>query len=147
MEERFVKPRKCGYPKPGGVYLESIGDAGGTLPIIVVLDPPIPVDHFHRGWVYVDLSGSIAAGNVQYVGTSVESAEDYKLRSAMDKIAHDIFGDDARVKPGQATKFHDAAFRILEAAGWKPGSTAAALQARGILREQVTVLAPMVEVV
>ena len=59
-EDRLVQERGCGFPKPGGVYLESMGSAGGLLPIIVVLDPPIPVDHFHRGWVYYDkLSTSI----------------------------------------------------------------------------------------
>jgi hypothetical protein len=146
MEERLVQERGCGYPKPGGVYLESIGNAGGTLPAIVVLVPPIPVDHFHRGWVYVDLSACIAAGNVQYVGASVQSAEDYKLRAGMDKIARDVFGNGARVKQGQVTRFHDAAFRVLESAGWQPDGTAAAMQARAILRAQASALAPMVDV-
>jgi hypothetical protein len=27
---RAVMRRGCGYPKPGGVYLESMGEAGGT---------------------------------------------------------------------------------------------------------------------
>ena len=51
---RLVSRRGCGYPKPGGVYLESQGEAGGTLPIIVVIDPPIEHTHFHRSWVYYD---------------------------------------------------------------------------------------------
>ncbi len=54
VEVRQVSRRGCGYPKPGGVYLESQGEAGGTLPIIVVIEPPIEHTHFHRGWVYYD---------------------------------------------------------------------------------------------
>jgi len=49
VQVRPVTRRGCGYPKPGGVYLESQGEVGGTLPMIVVIDPPIPHDHFHRG--------------------------------------------------------------------------------------------------
>jgi hypothetical protein len=44
VETRLVTRRGCGYPKPGGVYLESQGEVGGTLPIIVVIDPPIEHD-------------------------------------------------------------------------------------------------------
>ncbi len=65
---RPVTRRGCGYPKPGGVYLESQEEAGGTLPIIVVIDPPIPHDHFHRGWVYIDLDDMLAKRQVSYVG-------------------------------------------------------------------------------
>jgi len=143
-EDRLVQRRGCGFPIPGGVYLESIGSAGGTLPGIVVLDPPIPVDHFHRGFVMIDLDATIAAHNVQYVGASLQSAEDYKLRAGMDKIARDVFGEGVRIKQGQVTKFHDAAFHILDQAGWQPGGAAAAMQARAILRGQASALAPMV---
>ncbi|MBI5033305.1 MAG: hypothetical protein HZB51_22525 [Chloroflexi bacterium] len=44
VEVRPVMRRGCGYPKPGGVYLESMGELGGTLPIIVVIDPPVEHD-------------------------------------------------------------------------------------------------------
>ena len=64
VEVRQVMRRGCGYPKPGGVYLESQGKAGGTLPIIVVIEPPIEHDHFHRGWVYIDLDEMLAKQQV-----------------------------------------------------------------------------------
>jgi hypothetical protein len=63
----------------------------------------------------------------------------------MDKIARDVFGDGARIKQGQVTKFHDAAFHLLDQAGWQPGGAATAMRARSILREQASILAPMVE--
>lgn len=65
----------------------------------------------------IDLDASIAIHGAQYVGVSVRSAEDHKLRAGMDQIARDIFGAGARVKQGQVTKFHDAAFRVLRDAG------------------------------
>jgi hypothetical protein len=67
--------------------------------------------------LYSDLDASIATPGAQSTGASVQSAEDSKLRAGMDKITRDVFGNSARVKQGQASKFHDAAFRILENAG------------------------------
>lgn len=144
-ETRLLMKRGCGYPKPGGVYLESMGEAGGTLPIIVVLDPPIEYDHFHRGWVYIDLDAMIASGQVKYVGSSVASAEDWHLRKKYQAIAHDVFGPETRIKEGQVVKFRDTAARILAQAGWKPGGMASAMQAAGILREHAKELTALVQ--
>src|SRR5512143_281938 len=122
VEVRNVMRRGCGYPKPGGVYVECIGEPGGTLPIIVVLDPPIPYSHFHRGWVYIDLDALIESREVKYVGSSVASAEEWHLRQRYQPIAQDVFGEDARLKNGQVLKFRETAVRILADAGWQPGA-------------------------
>jgi len=98
---RPVTRRGCGYPKPGGVYLESQGEAGGTLPIIVVIDPPIEHDHFHRSFVYIDLDDMLAKRQVSYVGTSVVSAEEWHLRQKYQRIARDVFGDGVWIKDGR----------------------------------------------
>jgi hypothetical protein len=82
-----------------------MGEPGGTLPIIVVLDPPIPYSHFHRGWVYMDLDAPFESREVKYVGSSVASAEDWHLRQKYQPIAQDVFGDDARLKNGQVLSF------------------------------------------
>ena len=142
---RPVMRRGCGYPKPGGVYLESQGEAGGTLPIIVVIEPPIPHDHFHRGWVYIDLDEMLAKQQVSYVGTSVASAEEWHLRRKYQGIARDVFGDGVRIKSGQVIRFRDTAARILMDAGWRPGGVASAVQAARILREHAEELASLVE--
>ncbi len=144
-ETRILSKRGCGYPKPGGVYLESIGSPGGTLPLIVVLDPPIPHDHFHRGWVYIDLDAMLAANEVKFVGASVKSAEEWHLRQKYQGVARDVFGPDVRIKDGQVLKFRDAAARLLNAAGWQPGGIAHAMQAAQILREHAEDLATLVE--
>jgi hypothetical protein len=128
------------------VYLESQGEAGGTLPIIIVLDPPIPHSHFHRGWVYIDLDEMLAKQQVSYVGTSVASAEEWNLRQKYQGIARDVFGDGVRIKNGQVIRFRDTAARILMAAGWKPGAMASAMQAARILREHAEELASLVEI-
>jgi len=148
VEIRPMMRRGCGYPKPGGVYLESQGEAGGTLPIIVVIDPPIEHDHFHRGWVYIDLDEMLATQQVSYVGTSVASAEEWHLRQMYQGIAVDVFGDGVRIKNGQVIHFRDVAARILTDAGWQPGarSVASAMQASRILREHAEELAACVEV-
>ncbi len=145
-ETRLVSRRGCGYPKPGGVYLESQGEVGGTLPIIIVLDPPIPHTHFHRGWVYCDIDGMLATQEVKYVGSSVASAEEWRLRQKYQAIAHDVFGSEVRIKDGQVIKFRDAAARILMQAGWQPGAVAGAMQAARILREHAEELATFVQV-
>ncbi len=147
-ETRLLMKRGCGYPKPGGVYLESMGEVGGTLPIIVVLDPPIEYDHFHRGWVYIDLDEMLAKQQVSYVGASVASAEEWHLRQKFQDIAHDVFGDGVRIKNGQVIRFRDTAARILTSAGWTPGarSVASAMQASRILREHAEELASLVEI-
>ena len=145
VQTRHVTRRGCGYPKPGGVYLESMGEAGGTLPLIVVLDPQIPHDHFHRGWVYVDLDAMLASQEIKYVGSSVASAEEWRLRQKYQPIANDVFGPEVRIKNGQVIKFRDAAARILLQAGWQPGGIASAMQAAGILREHADALAPFVQ--
>ncbi len=145
-ETRLLTKRGCGYPKPGGVYLESMGEVGGALPIIVVLDPPIEHDHFHRGWVYIDLDAMLASGQVKYVGSSVASAEDWHLRQKYQAIAHDVFGPESKIKEGQVIKFRDTAARILAQAGWKPGGMASAMQAARILRERAEELAELVEI-
>ena len=148
VETRLVTRRGCGYPKPGGVYLESQGEAGGTLPIIIVLDPPIPHSHFHRGWVYIDLDEMLAKQQVSYVGSSVASAEEWHLRQKYQGIARDVFGDGVRIKNGQVIHFRDTAARILMAAGWhaQRGGMASAMQAARILREHAEELAPLVEI-
>ena len=146
VETRLVTRRGCGYPKPGGVYLESQGEAGGTLPIIIVLDPSIPHDHFHRGFVYCDLDAMLASQEVKYVGSSVASAEAWHLRQKYQGIARDVFGDGVRIKNGQIIRFRDTAARILTAAGWKPGAMASAMQAARILREHAGELAALVEI-
>jgi len=148
VETRPVMRRGCGYPKPGAVYLESQGEAGGTLPIIVVIDPPIDHDHFHRGWVYIDLDEMLAKQQVSYVGTSVASAEEWHLRQKYQGIARDVFGEGVRIKNGQIIRFRDTAARILTNAGWKPGarSVASAMQASRILREHAEELASLVEI-
>ena len=124
VEVRAVMRRGCGYPKPGGVYLESMGEAGGTLPIIVVIDPPIEHDHFHRSFVYIDLDEMLRKQQVSYVGTSVASAEECHLRKKYEGIARDVFGDGVRIKNGQIIRFRDTAARILTDLGWKPGGMA-----------------------
>jgi hypothetical protein len=148
VEIRRVMRRGCGYPKPGGVYLESQGEAGGTLPIIVVMDPPIPHDHFHRSYVYIDLDKMLAENQVSYVGSSVASAEEWHLRQKYQGIARDVFGDGVRIKSGQIVRFRDTAARILTSAGWKPGarSVASAMQASRILREHAEELAMLIEI-
>ena len=146
VEIRPMMRRGCGYPKPGGVYLESQGEAGGTLPIIVVIDPPIEHDHFHRGWVYIDLDEMLATQQVSYVGTSVASAEEWHLRQKYQGIARDVFGEGVRIKNGQVIRFRDVAARILTDAGWKPGGMASAMQASLILRENAEELVMYVEV-
>ncbi len=146
VETREVQRRGCGYPKPGGVYIECIGEPGGTLPIIVVLDPPIAQDHFHRGWVYIDLDTMLAEQKVKYAGTSLASAEEWRLRSKYQAIAQDVFGPEARLKDGQVLRFREVAARLLEAAGWRPGTSAGVEQAVSILREHVQELAPFVQV-
>jgi hypothetical protein len=146
VEIRPMMRRGCGYPKPGGVYLESQGEAGGTLPIIVVIDPPIEHDHFHRGWVYIDLDEMLTQQKVSYVGTSVASAEEWHLRQKYQGIARDVFGDGVRIKNGQIIRFRDTAARILTNAGWQPGGMASTMQAARILREHAEELAMCVEV-
>lgn len=148
IETRLVTRRGCGYPKPGGVYLESQGEAGGTLPIIIVLDPPILHDHFHRGFVYCDLDAMLASQEVKYVGSSVASAEEWHLRQKYQGIARDVFGDGVRIKNGQIIHFRDTAARILAGArfAWKPGAMASAMQAARILREHAEELASLVEI-
>ncbi len=141
-----VMRRGCGYPKPGGVYLESQGEAGGTLPIIVVIDPPIEHTHFHRGWVYIDLDEMLAKQQVSYVGTSVASAEEWHLRQKYQGIARDVFGEGVRIKNGQIIRFRDTAARILTIAGWKPSGMASMKQASRILREHAEELASLVEI-
>ncbi len=146
VETRPVMRRGCGYPKPGAVYLESQGEAGGTLPIIVVIDPPIDHDHFHRGWVYIDLDEMLAKQQVSYVGTSVASAEEWHLRQKYQGIARDVFGEGVRIKNGQIIRFRDTAARILTIAGWKPSGMASMKQASRILREHAEELASLVEI-
>ena len=146
VELRPVMRRGCGYPKPGGVYLESQGEAGGTLPIIVVIDPPVEHDHFHRSYVYIDLDEMLATQQVSFVGTSVASAEEWHLRQKYQGIARDVFGDGVRIKNGQVIRFRDTAARILMEAGWRPGGMASAMQAARILREHVEELASLVEI-
>ena len=145
VEIRHVMRRGCGYPKPGGVYIECIGEPGGTLPIIVVLDPPIPHDHFHRSYIYCDLDAMLESREVKYVGSSVASAEEWHLRQKYQGIARDVFGPEARIKNGQVLKFRDTAARILTQAGWEPGGTAGMMQAQQILREHMTQLATLVD--
>ncbi len=145
-EIRQVSRRGCGYPKPGGVYLESRGEAGGTLPIIVVIEPPIPHDHFHRSYVYIDLDDMLSKQQVSYVGTSVASAEEWHLRQKFQGIARDVFGDGVRIKNGQIIRFRDTAARILMDAGWRPGALASMKQAARILREHAEDLAVLVEI-
>ena len=146
VEVRPVLRRGCGYPKPGGVYLESQGEVGGTLPIIVVIDPPIEHSHFHRNWTYVDLDEMLRKQQVSYVGTSVASAEEWHLRQKFQGIARDVFGEGIRIKNGQIIRFRDTAARILMDAGWRPGGAASAMQAPRILREHAEELASLVEV-
>jgi hypothetical protein len=146
IQVRHVTRRGCGYPKPGGVYLESQGEAGGTLPIIVIIEPPIPHDHFHRSFVYVDLDEMLAKQQVSYVGSSVASAEEWHLRQKYQGIARDVFGDSVRIKSGQVIRFRDTAARILINAGWQPGGLASAMQAARILREHAEQLAALVEI-
>jgi hypothetical protein len=146
VEIRPMMRRGCGYPKPGGVYLESQGEAGGTLPIIVVIDPPIEHDHFHRGWVYIDLDEMLTQQKVSYVGTSVASAEEWHLRQKYQGIARDVFGDGVRIKSGQVIRFRDTAARILMETGWRPGGVASAMQAARCLREHAEELASLVEI-
>ncbi|MBI4787318.1 MAG: hypothetical protein HY782_09765 [Chloroflexi bacterium] len=137
--------RGCGYPKPGAVYVECIGEPGGTLPIIVVLDPAIPHSHFHRGYVYIDLDGLLNGREVKYVGSSVASAEEWHRRQKYRGIAQDVFGAEARIKNGQVLKFRDTAARILAQAGWEPGGPARMMQPKQILREHIVELAHLVE--
>ncbi len=144
VEIRNVMRRGCGYPKPGGVYVECIGEPGGTLPIIVVLDPPIEHDHFHRGWVYIDLDAMLEEQKVKYAGTSVASAEEWHLRQKYQPIAQDVFGPDTRLKDGQVLRFRETAARLLEEAGWQPGVTIT--EAVQILQEHLQELAPFVEI-
>ena len=146
VEVRQVTRRGCGYPKPGGVYLESQGEVGGTLPIIVVIDPPIEHSHFHRGWVYVSLDDMLSKQQVSYVGTSVASAEEWHLRQKFQGIARDVFGEGVRIKSGQIIRFRDTAARILMDAGWRPSGAASAMQAARILREHAEELASLVEI-
>jgi hypothetical protein len=128
------------------VYLESQGEAGGTLPIIVVIDPPVEHDHFHRSYVYIDLDEMLATQQVSFVGTSVASAEEWHLRQKYQGIARDVFGEGVRIKNGQVIRFRDTAARILMEAGWRPGGMASAMQAARILREHVEELASLVEI-
>ncbi len=146
VEVRQVTRRGCGYPKPGGVYLESQGEVGGTLPIIVVIDPPIEHSHFHRGWVYVSLDDMLKKQQVSYVGTSVASAEEWHLRKKYEGIARDVFGNGVGIKSGQVIRFRDSAARILMEQGWIPGGVASAMQAARILREHAEELASLVEI-
>jgi hypothetical protein len=148
VEVRAVMRRGCGYPKPGGVYLECMGEAGGTLPIIVVIDPPVEYDHFHRSYVYIDLDDLLRNRQVSYTGASVASAEEWHLRQRFEGIARDVFGDRVRIKSGQIIRLRDTAARLLTAAGWKPGvsSPSNALEATRILREQASELASLVEI-
>jgi hypothetical protein len=146
VEIRQVSRRGCGYPKPGGVYLESQGEVGGTLPIIVVIEPPIPHDHFHRSYVYIDLDDMLSKQQVSYVGTSVATAEEWHLRQKFQGIARDVFGDSVRIKNRQIIRFRDTAARILMDAGWRPGGVASAMQAVRILREHAAELAMLVEI-
>ena len=146
IQLRRVTRRGCGYPKPGGVYLESQGEAGGTLPIIVIIEPPIPHDHFHRSYVYIDLDDMLAKQQVSYVGSSVASAEEWHLRQKYQGIARDVFGDSVRIKSGQVIRFRDTAARILMDSGWRPGGVASAMQAARILREHAEELASLVEI-
>ena len=146
VDVRPLMRRGCGYPKPGGVYVECMGEPGGTLPIIVVLDPPIPYSHFHRGWVYIDLDALIESREVKYVGSSVASAEEWHLRQRYQPIAQDVFGADARLKNGQVLKFRETAVRILADAGWQPGAASVTERAVQILREHMAELAGCIEI-
>ena len=122
------------------------GEAGGTLPIIAVIDPPVEHDHFHRSYAYIDLDDLLRTRQVSYAGTAVASAEEWHLRQKYQSIACDLFGDGARIKSGQVIRFRDTVARILTAAGWKPGGIASASQAARILREHIAELAPLVEI-
>ncbi len=146
VQVRPVMRRGCGYPKPGGVYVECMGEPGGTLPIIVVLNPPIPHSHFHRGWVYIDLDALIESREVKYVGSSVASAEEWHLRQRYQPIAQDVFGEDARLKDGQVLRFRETAVRILADAGWQPGAASGSEGAVQILRDHMAELAGCIEI-
>ena len=146
VQVRPVMRRGCGYPKPGGVYVECMGEPGGTLPIIVVLDPAIPYSHFHRGWVYIDLDALIESREVKYLGSSVASAEEWHLRQRYQPIAQDVFGEDARLKNGQVLKFREMAVRILADAGWQPGAPSGSERAVQILRDHMGELASCIEI-
>ncbi len=146
VEIRNVMRRGCGYPKPGGVYVECIGEPGGTLPIIVILDPPIEHDHFHRRWVYIDVDAMLAEQKVKYAGTSVASAEEWHLRQTYEPIAQDVFGPDARLKNGQVLRFRETAARILEQASCQPEGLSDPAVAMQILREHMAELAGFVDI-
>lgn len=88
----------------------------------------------------------IAEQEVKYVGTSLTSAEEWRLRSKYQPIAQDVFGAEARLRDGQAVRFREVAARLLEQAGWRPGASASVDEAVHILREHVAELAPYVEV-
>ena len=141
---RVVHRRGCGYPKEGGVYVESIGTADGTLPRIVIISPPIPLDHTHLGWVYVDLDAMLREQRVQHAGPSQKTAEDYSLRRVLGPIVRDLFGDSARLT--NAVGFYNTARRILAEAGVVESGGVATMRARQVLRANVDRLAPFVKV-
>jgi hypothetical protein len=112
----------------------------------VVIDPPIEHDHFHRSFVYIDLDEMLRKQRVSYVGTSVNSAEEWHLRKKYEGIARDVFGDGVRIKNGQIIRFRDTAARILMEQGWRPGGVASGMQAARLLRDHAEELAALVEI-
>ena len=127
-----VGPRGCGYPEPGGYYVECIGSPDGTLPMFVPLEPPAPYQFF-RGVVRLDGDYVSEKGQVK---TLSNAAEEARVREMVDLVARFIFGDAARVRDGQCLKFHHDLFEILVKNGWQPRTSPDALAVQ-ILRDKV----------
>jgi hypothetical protein len=116
IELREVGPRGCGYPEPGGYYVECIGSPDGTLPMFVPLEPPAPYQFF-RCVVRLDGDYVIEKGQVKTLSTVGEEA---RVREMVDLVARYIFGSAARVREGRCLKFHHDLFEILIENGWQP---------------------------
>jgi hypothetical protein len=135
IDERIVCSRGCGFPVPGGCYVESIGSEEGVLPDIVVFEDPIPYpDAFHRGWINIDLDALIAGAGVQRTGKSLARLEDTKLRQTADHLLGETFGANVVVRPGHALTLIEQIAHVFTANGILPGEPASAEQMKGVLQ-------------
>lgn len=73
--------RGCGRRHEQGIYLVA-EPGGGELPLWNAVEPPIPYDGAHfRGWVEIDLVGTLDQRQVMLAGTSAERKRDEDARA------------------------------------------------------------------
>lgn len=112
--ERQVGPRGCGYPVPGGFYIESIGAVGGMLPKFVALDPALAW-HFARGVTIVDGDFILEQGQIK---TESDAAFNWERRQMLVPLAKFLFGEYAQILDAHIEQFHRELVVALEEHGF-----------------------------